>query len=97
MSHRLSRRLNNATGQCSVVCPSHVDNVDNDGTVACGILTSRCPVVCPVVPSLFRPTGHVMLSHVRDFCDFGSEFRDVGVCVCMMLLSRRLTCCSLAD
>ena len=30
MSHRLSRRLNNATGQC--------------------------PVVCPVVPSLFRPT-----------------------------------------
>jgi len=55
VSHRLSRRLNNATGQCSVVCPSHVDN---DRTVASGVLTSRCPVVvCPVVPSLFRPTA----------------------------------------
>jgi len=38
--------LNNATGQCPVVCPSHVDN---DGTVARGVSTSRCPVVCPVV------------------------------------------------
>jgi len=54
VSHRLSRRLNNATGQCPVVCPSHVDN---DGTVARGVWTYRCPVVCPVVPSLFRPTG----------------------------------------
>ena len=53
VSHRLSRRMNNATGQCPVVRPSHVDN---DGTVARGISTSRCPVVCPVMPSLFRPT-----------------------------------------
>ena len=51
VSHRLSRRLNNATGQCPVVRPSHVDN---GGTVARGISTSRCPVVCPVVPSSRR-------------------------------------------
>jgi len=38
-----------------------------------------------------------MLSHVRDFCDFGSDFCDVGVCACMMLLSRHLTCCPGAD
>ena len=44
MSRRLSRRLNNATGQCPVVCPSHV--YDN-GTVARGVSTSRCPVICP--------------------------------------------------
>jgi len=49
VSHRLSRHLNNATGQCPVVCPSHVDN---DRTVAHGVWTYRCPVV----PSLFRPT-----------------------------------------
>jgi len=54
VSHSLSRRLNNATGQYPVVCPSHIDN---DGTVAYGVLTARCPIVCPVVPSLFRPTG----------------------------------------
>jgi len=56
VSHRLSRRLNNATGQCPVVRPSHIDN---DGTVARGISTSRCPVV----PSLFRPTasGHTVI------------------------------------
>jgi len=53
VSHRLSRRLNNATRQCPVVCPSHVDN---DRTVARGISTSRCPVVCPVVLSVFRAT-----------------------------------------
>jgi len=64
VSHRLSRRLNNGTGQCPVVCPSHVDN---DGTVARGVSTSRCPVICPVVPlcrhfldqpsnSAFKPT-----------------------------------------
>ena len=51
VSHRLSRRLNNATGQCPVVCSSHVDN---DGTVAHGVSTSRCPVICPVVPSYRR-------------------------------------------
>jgi len=45
VSHRLSRCLNIATGQCPIVCPSHIDN---DGTVARGISTSRCPVVCPV-------------------------------------------------
>jgi len=57
MSHHLSRRLKNATGQCPVVCPSRIDN---DGTVARGLTT--CPVVCPVVPSLFRPTvGRVIL------------------------------------
>jgi len=50
MSHRLSCCFNNATGQCPVVCPSHVDN---DGTVARGVSSYRCPVV----PSLFRPTG----------------------------------------
>ena len=54
MSHRLSRRLNNATDQCPVVCPSHVDK---DATVARGVMTYRCPVVRPVVPSLFRPTA----------------------------------------
>jgi len=53
VSHRLSRRLNNATGQCPIVRPSHVDN---DGTVARDVSTSRCPVVCPVIPLLFRPT-----------------------------------------
>ena len=42
VSHRLSRRLNNATSQCPVVCPSHVDN---DGTVARGVSPYRCPVV----------------------------------------------------
>ena len=51
VSHCLSRLLNNATGQCPVVCPSHVDN---DGTVARGVSTSRCPIVCPVVPSCRR-------------------------------------------
>jgi len=34
--------------------PSHIDN---DGTVARGVSTFRCPVICPVIPSLFRPTG----------------------------------------
>ena len=53
VSHRLSHHLNNATGQCPVVCPSHVDN---NWTVARGISTSKCPVICPVVPSLFRQT-----------------------------------------
>jgi len=51
----LSCRLNNATAQSPVVCPSYVDN---DGTVARGVSTSRCPIICPVVPSLFRPTDH---------------------------------------
>ena len=36
-------------GQCPVVCLSHIDN---DGTVARGVSTSRYPIV----PSLFRPT-----------------------------------------
>ena len=58
MSHRLSRRWNNATGQCPVVCPSHVDN---DGTVARGVSTSRCPIVYPVVPSLFKPIEWAIL------------------------------------
>jgi len=60
MSHRLSRRLNNATGQCPVVCPSHVDN---DGTVARGVWTytypSRRLSRRPVVPLLFKPTDTV--------------------------------------
>jgi len=51
MSLRLSRRLNNATGQCPVV---RLSLEDNDGTPARGISTSRCPVVCPVVPSCRR-------------------------------------------
>jgi len=64
VSHRLSRRLNNATDQCAIVCPSHVDN---DGTVARGISTYRCPVVCPIVPSLFRPTGLEAKDHSSAF------------------------------
>jgi len=27
-----------------------------DGTVARGVSTSSCPVIWPIVPSLFRPT-----------------------------------------
>ena len=69
MSHRLSRRLNNAMGQCPVVRPSHVDN---GGTPARGISTSRCPVV----PSLFRPTGVRSVSHELNMfnsCDRASN------------------------
>jgi len=58
VSHRLSRRLNNATGQCPVVCSSHVDN---DGTEARGISTSRCPVRLPVNSS----HGHLVTRSCR--------------------------------
>jgi len=46
----LEQRHGPVSRRVSVAC------IDNDGTVARGISTSRCPVVCPVVPSLFRPT-----------------------------------------
>jgi len=39
---------------CSVMCPSHVDN---DRTIAHGISTSGRAVICPIVSSLFRPTA----------------------------------------
>ena len=74
MSHRLSRRLNNATGQCPVVCLSHVDN---DGTVARGVSTYRCFVVCPVVPSLFRPTGGGHFRYMTTLV----HIRSISVCV----------------
>jgi len=63
VSHRLSRRLNNATGQC----PGRVSA--NDGTVARGVWTYRYPVVCPVVPScrrfLDQPNGNSELGTPR--------------------------------
>ena len=38
--------------------PGRVSHVDHDGTVVRGVSTSRCPVICPIIPSLFGPTGY---------------------------------------
>jgi len=86
VSHRLSRRLNNVTGQCPVVCPPHVDN---DETVARGIST----VPGLFVPKTFRSQERIVpigeLSFPRLFVP--GNFRSLGTKVPWNFRSRELS------